>query len=143
MDENKRKVLDFIKKKKLAVVSTINFKGISESALVAFSETDKLEIIFGTFKNTRKYKNLQNNKNISLVIGWDEEENITIQYEGLANEVKNKEFEECRIIQLNKNPNSKTYAFDKKQRYFKISPKWIRYSNLSKEIEEIFEIKFN
>ena len=143
MDENKRKVLDFIKKKKLAVVSTINFKGISESALVAFSETDKLEIIFGTFKNTRKYKNLQNNKNISLVIGWDEEENITIQYEGLANEVKNKEFEECRIIQLNKNPNSKTYAFEKEQRYFKISPKWIRYSNLSKEIEEIFEIKFN
>lgn len=143
MEKNKQKILDFIKKKKLAVLSTINSKGKPESAVIAFSETENLELIFGTFNTTRKYKNLQSEQNVSVVIGWDEKENITVQYEGLSKEVKDKEFQECRAIQLNKNPSSKTYAFEKEQRYFKIIPKWVRYSNLSKEPIEIFKITFN
>ena len=143
MEKNKQKILDFIKKKNLMVLSTTNSKGNSESAVIAFSETEKLELIFGTFNNTRKYKNLLSNQNVSVVIGWDEKENITLQYEGISKEVKDKEFQECRDIQLKKNPNSKAYAFEKEQRYFKIVPKWIRYSDLSKEKEDIIEINFN
>ena len=59
------------------------------------------------------------------------------------NIAEDKEFEECRKLQLIKNPSSKTYAFEKEQRYFKIEPKWIRYSNLSSESGEIFEINFD
>ncbi len=143
MDVNKQKILDFIKNKKLTVLSTINSRNRPESAVVAFSETDRLELIFGTFNTTRKYRNLQNNKNVALVIGWDEKENITVQYEGLAKEVENKEFEKLIAIHLNKNPFSKTYAFDDKQKYFKITPKWIRYSNLSVKPKEVFEIGFD
>ncbi len=141
MEKDKQKILDFIKKKKLGVISTINQEGKPESAVVAFSETDKLELIFGTFNTTRKYKNLKANQNISFVIGWDEEEKITIQYEGLARDVKDEEFEECRTVHLNKNPSSKKFAFGKEQRYFKITPRWIRYSDLS--LKEIFEVVFD
>jgi pyridoxine/pyridoxamine 5'-phosphate oxidase len=138
----KQKILDFIKSKKLAVISTINSGEKPQSAVVAFSETKNLEIIFGTFSTTRKYKNLQENKNVSIVIGWDEAENITVQYEGTAEEVKGKELETCREIQLKKNPSSRKYAYEKEQRYFKIKPTWIRYSDFSKEPEEIFNIVF-
>lgn len=141
MDE-KSKILDYIKKQKLAIISTIGKKRKPESAVVAFSETEDLEIIFGTFCTTRKYKNLKYNKDVSVVIGWNEVENITVQYEGIAKEVKNEELEKCRQIQLKKNPSSKKYAFDKNQTYFMIKPKWIRYSNFFKEPEEIFEIFF-
>ena len=140
--KNKKKVLEFIKNKNLGVLSTINKFGNPESAVVAFSETEDLQIIFGTFNTTRKYSNLQLNQTISFVIGWDEGENVTVQYEGIVREVTDLEFQECRDIQLKKNPSSKTYAFEKQQRYFKITPIWIRYSDLSKEPEEIFEISF-
>ncbi len=142
MDENKQKILNFIKNKKLAVVSTIHGDGKPESALVSFSETENLELIFGTFNTTRKYKNLLANPWVAFVIGWDEE-NVTVQYEGLAQEVTDKELEECRNLQLSKNPFSKKFAFEKEQRYFKVTPKWIRYSDLSKKPVEIFEVSFN
>ena len=134
----KQTILNFIKNKKLTVISTINKNNKPESSVVAFSETNNLEIIFGTLNITRKYANLQNNKSVSLVIGWDEE-NITVQYEGYAIEAKHEEHDICRDIHLKKNPSSKKYAYDDKQRYFKITPKWVRYSNLSKG--DIFEIK--
>lgn len=77
---DKKQVLDFIKKHRLAVLSTVNSNNKPESAVLEFGETDDFEIIFDTFSSTRKYKNLKQNNNVSLVIGWDE--NITIQYGG-------------------------------------------------------------
>ncbi len=67
----KQLVLDFIRKQKLAVISTVGNKGIPESAVLEFGETEKLELVFDTFTTSRKYKNLQTNKNVSFVIGWD------------------------------------------------------------------------
>ncbi|MEK6936510.1 MAG: pyridoxamine 5'-phosphate oxidase family protein [Nanoarchaeota archaeon] len=136
------RVLEFIKRKRLAVISTINQIGTPESAVVAFAETSDLKLIFGTFNTTRKYQNLQNKRTVSFVIGCDEDEKITVQYEGFAREVKNSELEECIRIQLEKNPKSRKYAFEKEQRYFIITPKFIRYSDFSKKPEEIFELNF-
>ncbi len=138
--EKKDKILNFIKKQNLCVISTSNKNGKPESAVVAFSETDNLELIFGTFYTTRKYKNLQGNKNVSVVIGWDADVGITVQYEGVAEEMKGRELDSCRDINLKKNPYSKKYAFEKEQRYFKIKPKWIRYSDF--ENNDIFEMNF-
>ncbi len=136
----KKKILEFIESKHLAVLSTINKNNQPESAVVAFAQTKNLEIIFGTSHTTRKFQNLKINKKVSLVIGWDNKENITVQYEGLAREVKDQEFEVCREIQINKNQESKKYAFAPDQTYFKITPVWIRYSDINKE--NIFEIEF-
>ena len=138
--DKKKQILEFIRQNRLAVVSTIDSKeSRPEAALVAYSETENLELIFATFSDSRKYENLQKNQKVALVIGgWDED--ITVQYEGVAAELEDADLEECRKIHLTKNPESEEYAYDEKQRYFKITPTWIRYSDLTKDPPEIFEI---
>ena len=142
MTPQKNKILNFLKTNNLMVLSTMNKNNTPQSALVAFAETENLELIFGTFATTRKYQNLKHNNHVSLVIGTDETTNLTLQYEGIASEVTGKDLEQCQNHQLQKNPTSQKYASHKDQRYFKINPLWIRYSDLSKNPEEIFEIKF-
>ena len=142
MTSQKNKILNFLKTNNLMVLSTISKNNTSQSALVAFAETEHLELIFGTFSTTRKYTNLKHNTRVSIVIGTDETTNLTLQYEGIASEVTGNEFEQCKNIQLKKNPTSKKYASHKDQRYFKITPCWIRYSDLSKNPEEILELQF-
>ena len=138
--DKKKQILEFIRQNRLAVVSTIDSKeSRPEAALVVYSETENLELIFATFSDSRKYENLQKNQKVALVIGgWDED--ITVQYEGIAKELEGADVEEYRKIHLAKNPESEEYAYDEKQRFFKVTPTWIRYSDLTKEPPEIFEI---
>ena len=133
-------ILNFLKTQILGVVSTIDSQTSKpESALVAFSETDNLEIIFGTFNDTRKVPNILKNPHISFVVGFGD---VTVQYEGTAKFTEGEEEKKCRDTHLAKNPASKKYAFDPKQRFLKVSPTWIRYSDLSSTPETIFEISF-
>ena len=96
MEGKKKKILDFIKKERLGIISSINEEGKPESGVIAFAETDNLDLIFGTSCDFRKYENINNNQNVSFVIGWDE---ITIQYEGVAKEAKGEEFDKWKKIQ--------------------------------------------
>src|SRR3989344_4548100 len=119
------RILSFLKKQQLMVISTINNEGKPESAVVSYSEYPSLEIVFGTFNDTRKYKNLKKNQNVSLVIGWGEKEKITLQYEGVAEEIKDKkELILCKKNHISKNPGSESFVNHPKERIFKIKPKW-------------------
>ena len=140
MTDKEKRVLDFLKTQTLGVISTIDAKkNMPESAVVAFAETENLELIFGTFNDTRKYKNIQTNARVAFVIGW---QGITVQYEGEAHEASASLSSRYRDIQLAKNLGSKKYAFHDQQRYFKITPRWIRYSDFSFDPEKIFELTF-
>jgi uncharacterized pyridoxamine 5'-phosphate oxidase family protein len=86
--DKKKIILEFIKKEKLAVLATVG-ETVPESSVLEFGETDNLEIILDMFTASLKYKNMKANPNVSLVIGWDED--ITIQYEGIAEELSGKE----------------------------------------------------
>src|SRR3989344_4030845 len=96
--DKKKLILDFIKRNNLAVLSTVSPENTSQSAVLEFGETNDFEIIFDSFSNARKYKNLKQNNNVSLVIGWDE--NITVQYEGLAEEIKGEEKTKSRKVDI-------------------------------------------
>lgn len=138
---DKEKVLNFIKGERLAVLSTVTPENKSESAVLEFGGTDNLEIIFDTFHKYRKYKNLQHNQNVSLVIGWDND--ITVQYEGVVRELTNEE--EIKMYQqmyFAKNPRAEKFAKLPEIKYFLVEPVWIRYSNLGLDPWEVFEIKF-
>ena len=138
--DKKKLILDFIKENNLAVLSTVSQENTSESAVLEFGETDNFEIIFDCFSSAKKYKNLKQNRNVSLVIGWDE--NITVQYEGLAEEVDGEEKKKYQKIYWNKNPKAERWASKEGMTYFKVKPIWIRYSNLNKSPWEVFEITF-
>lgn len=133
-------IRDFIKQQRIAVLSTVNSQGNPQSAVLEFGETDELEIIFDTFSSARKYKNLKQSNNVSLVIGWDN--NITIQYEGEATELKDKELERYKKEYFRENPEAQRWESKKGMTYFKVRPTWIRYSDLNKSPWKIFEITF-
>lgn len=136
---DKQKVLDFIKGEKLMVVSTLSPENTPQSAVVEFGETDDLEIIFDSFEASRKYRNLKHNSAVSLVIGWDK--NITVQYDGEVSELGGEDLERCKELYFKKNPRAQRWEERKGMRYFKVSPRWVRYSDLNKDPWEIFEIE--
>jgi len=55
----KQFILNFIKKHKIGVLSTVSQKNKPEAAVVEFGETNSLELIFDTFVTYRKYKTNQ------------------------------------------------------------------------------------
>lgn len=137
----RKKILDFLKENLLGVVSTIHTNNTSpESAVVAFVETEKLEIVFGTSNNSRKYQNILKNNRVCFVIGWSAAG--TIQYEGKAQELSKEQSKTYAILQAKKNPESAKFADREDQRYFIVRPTWIRFLNSKKTPPETYEISF-
>ena len=142
--EKKEKILNFIKFCEFGVVSTLDPGSLTpESAVVAISQTDNLEIIFASFSGTRKNHNLEKNKNVSIVIGWDNANKTTVQLEGVAHLLKGDERALLAERHCIKNPESRKYLHDSRQHYFKIIPRWIRYSNFSVNPQEVWELGAN
>lgn len=136
----KKIILDFVKRHAIGVVSTVTPNNTPEAAVVEFGETDNFEIIFDTLYNSRKYKNLQKNNNVAFVIGWDED--ITVQYEGRAHELSGDDLTKYKEIFFKKLPHARKWEKVKGIKFFKVVPKWIRYSDLRKHPWEVFEVKF-
>ncbi|OGD86569.1 hypothetical protein A2870_02130 [Candidatus Curtissbacteria bacterium RIFCSPHIGHO2_01_FULL_41_11] len=169
--DQKKKILDFIKKHKISVIATVNLENRyprsedrgslifaqnslhprlesrgffaqnkPEAAVVDFAQTENLELIFHTLASTRKAQNIQINKNVAFVIGWDE--NITVQYEGEVGEISDSELEQDKKLYLLKIPEAVKWINEDESKFFKVSPRWIRYSDLNLDPWEIFEVRF-
>jgi hypothetical protein len=138
-DSAKKKIIrDLISQSKLAVLSTVTPENTSESAVIQISFRENLELIFDTLPTFRKYKNLRNNQDVSVVIGW---EPATVQYEGIAVELNGRELGEYRQVHLAKFPEA--VKFEKLGiKFFKIIPKWIRCTDVHKQPWEVVEMKF-
>jgi len=131
-------IYNVIKRHRLAVVSTTSIGYEPESALVGFAISKNLEIIFDTVKASRKYQNIIKNSSVAVVIGWDNE--TTIQYEGLASEIISGEDGRLKEIYFEVYPDGRDRAKNWPGLvHFKITPKWIRYSNFNEPmvIEEM------
>lgn len=135
-----RLITNFIGKHRLAMLATVSPDNEPEAAVIEFSQRKNLELIFDTFTTFRKYKNLKSNSRVAVVIGWDDE--ITVQYEGIAIEVVGDELIECKQIHVSKLPESIKFTEMPKIRFFKVIPKWIRYSDLRAEPWESIEFTF-
>ena len=141
-DSIKKKIFEFLNNNELGVISTIHsHKNAPESAVVGFGNNDSLELIFGTSGNSRKYRNIQQNFNISFVIGWSSETG-TIQYEGIAKELTQKEAQEYIPLLVKKNLDNASYINKPDQRYFLVKPVWIRFYDNAGNPPEIHEITF-
>ena len=138
---NKEVVLTFIKTKQHAVISTVASDGCPEAALIGFGETDEYELIFGTYTTSRKYTNLKHNKTVAFVIGWDEDA-ITVQYEGIASELDHSEWEQYLSLYHKKVPSAVVFKTHPDQSYWKVTPRFIRYSDLSGETPVVIEFTF-
>jgi len=137
---NKAAVYEFAATQKLAVLSSIGPGGSPQSALVGIAITPELEIVFDTLNTTRKYRNLVASPECSFVIGCSSE--VTVQYEGVAEEPGGAERERWKEIYFGTWPDGRDRVKWPGITWFAVRPRWIRYSNFDKQPPEIAELRF-
>jgi pyridoxine/pyridoxamine 5'-phosphate oxidase len=119
-------VLEIIRHKRLAVVSTVHASGAPESALVGIAATAANEIVFDTFSTSRKALNLAARPAVALVVGWDDE--ISIQIEGLARRPQGDDLAAAKASYFAAWPDGKSRENWPDIAYFVVRPRWLRYS---------------
>ena len=137
---SKEEILNFVNSKILMVLSTVNSDGKPQSAVVGFGQTDSFELIFGTSVSSRKAKNIAANKNVSVVIGWDD--GGTLQYEGEAHLLSENERAKYLDKLFEKNKKAELYKDNPEEIYYVISPKWLRFTQLTSYPWPVTEINF-
>lgn len=121
-DEQRAKIVTILQGATYGVIATRGERA-PESALITIAGIEDLSIVVGSLKGSRKNDNIAENNNVSFVIGWDPQIKTTIQIEGEAISV----------------PRGATYA-NEGMEYFKIVPKWMRYSDFSASPLEVWEV---
>ena len=129
-------LLDFLRRHRLAVVSTVSVDGAPEAAVVGIAISDELEIISDTLGSSRKARNLRLNPKIALLIGWDEE---TVQIEGLADEPARSERERCKRTYFQIFSDGRDREKWPEITYFRVRPSWARYSDFKDGSQQIVE----
>jgi pyridoxine/pyridoxamine 5'-phosphate oxidase len=136
----KRELYNFIQEHKLGVLATVSSLNMPEAAVVGIAVTTDLELVFDTIGNSRKSQNLRLNPKIAFVIGWDDE--ITVQYEGEADEPKGSELERYKQVYFERWPDGPEREQWPGITYFRARPTWIRYSDFNQTPAQITEQTF-
>ncbi|HSX01392.1 MAG TPA: pyridoxamine 5'-phosphate oxidase family protein [Candidatus Saccharimonas sp.] len=145
MQTDSDKVLAFLGTQKLAVIATGGGPERSpESALVAFTEDDQLRLYFQTGHHTRKAQNLATNPRVSLVIGLTLGDLVTVQYEGLAEQlVRAADLDYCKRRFVAKDSPTTDYYFNHPTAiFFRVTPTWIGCSDYRAAKPVVFELFF-
>ena len=137
---NVEEVYRFLNRERLAVLATIDQKGQPEAALMGFAVTPDLEIIFDTVKSSRKYPNLKYNPRVAWVIGCTSE--ITVQYEGIAQELEGEELAKYKRAYFAAFPDGPARESWPGITYFVVRPTWVRYCDYNPSNRRIEEKAF-
>ena len=97
----KSEALKFVKKKKLAVISTVSEKGAPEAATVLYFFDDDFNFFFVTRSDSRKAVNIAHNGNVAVVIGTELGPS-TMQMSGIAEQISSPEKQNEFIEKLTK-----------------------------------------
>lgn len=134
---NVEEVFAFMNNERLAVLATASEDGQPEAALMGFAVTPELEIIFDTLRSSRKYPNLKKNPRVAWVIGCTTE--VTVQYEGTAEELEGAELVKCKKPYFAKFPDGPARESWPGITYFVVRPKWVRYCDYDPATRRIEE----
>jgi len=107
---------------------------------MGFAVTPGLEIIFDTVKSSRKYPNLKKNPRVAWVIGCTTE--VTVQYEGVAEELSGAQLAEYKKTYFAKFPDGPEREKWPGIAYFVVRPKWVRYCDYNPGTRRIEEQRF-
>ena len=137
---NVQEVYEFMNKERLAVLSTVTEAGQPQSALMGMAITPQLEIIFDTVKSSRKYPNLKKNPHVAWVVGCTTE--VSVQYEGLAEELAGEELAEYKKTYFTAFPDGAIRENWPGITYFVVRPTWVRYCDYNPATRRIEEKTF-
>jgi hypothetical protein len=132
--QKKDEVLDYLSSEKAAVLSMHAIDGTIDAATVFFANDEDFIFYFTTKVNTRKYRNLVANSEVTLTIS-NVEELKTVEVKGNASLITDSEEIGARIITLNEKnrqeglPWAPPIAFLDAGQYviIRVIPTWIRY----------------
>jgi general stress protein 26 len=133
-------VFRFMDGERLAVLASVSEGGQPEAALMGFAVTPGLEIIFDTVKSSRKYPNLKKHPRVAWVIGCTTE--VTVQYEGVAEELSGAQLAEYKKTYFAKFPDGPEREKWPGIAYFVVRPKWVRYCDYNPGTRRIEEQRF-
>lgn len=126
-------VIEFLAKNRVSVLTTLLLDGSPHSATLHYSHIDEpLKFFFSTEKTSRKCKGLLDGKKVkaSMVVGFSEEEWITLQMDGVVKAIIDlNELRKIHKIHYAKHPNSEKYKDDSATIFLKFAPKWWRYTD--------------
>ncbi len=140
MNENFTELLTFLKAHRCGELVINSDDVLSESVIVAVSESS--EIIFQTLETTPKCQNLRKYPNVAFVVGLDKHKE-QVRLEGFAEELKGEDRETLKILYFSFFPNGRLRDQWPGITYFRVRPRWARYSNfLTDRIVEFNERYF-
>lgn len=135
-----QEVFHFMDSERLGVLTTCSNSGQPQAALMGFAVTPDLEIIFDTVRTSRKYSNLKANPRVAWVVGCTTE--VTVQYEGDAEELEGEALARYKAIYFQKFPDGPARQYWAGMTYFVVRPKWIRYCDYNPDSRRIEEQRF-
>lgn len=135
-----QEVFQFMNAERLGVLTTASTSGQPQAALMGFAVTPDLEIIFDTVRGSRKYPNLKANPRVAWVVGCTTE--VTVQYEGEAEELEGEALAKYKAIYFRKFPDGPSRENWAGMTYFVVRPKWVRYCDYHPESRRIEEQRF-
>ncbi|HEX5435916.1 MAG TPA: pyridoxamine 5'-phosphate oxidase family protein [Gemmatimonadaceae bacterium] len=135
-----QELYDFIRQHTLGVMATVSPTGTPEAALVGIAVTPELELILDTAATSRKCTNVRDNPRVAFVIGRRGE--VTLQYEGMADEPRGSELRRCKAVYFDKFPEGREREQWPDITYIRVRPTWLRYSDYSQTPAQIAERSF-
>jgi pyridoxine/pyridoxamine 5'-phosphate oxidase len=128
----------FIQRSRYGVLASLSPDGTPQSALLGIACTPALQIVFDTLQNTRKYRNLTQHPQCSMVIGWSGEQ--TLQLEGYAEELSGALLLSLQDLYFQQWPECRTHLAWPGITYVAITPTWLRFSDYNQSPPAITEV---
>jgi len=122
-----KKILDFLANHRVCSLTTLLKDNSPHAAALHYShKSSPLELYFSTENTSKKCEALLDDKTLSasVVIGFSEEEWITLQLDGEIKIVAPDELEDIQSIHYLKHPDSAKYKDDPATIFLKFTPKW-------------------
>ncbi len=127
------KVLEFLSKQRVCSLTTLLPDNSPHAAAVHYSHSENpLTLYFSTDNSSRKCTALLKGETVkgAVVIGFSEEEWLTLQMNGEVTAILNKdELAKVHKIHYAKNPNAEKYKDDPATIFLKFTPTWWRYTD--------------
>ncbi len=129
----KEKLAQFLTTHRVCSLTTLLPDGTPHAAALHYSHTeDPLTLYFSTEKSSRKCQGILNGESVmgSVVIGFSEEEWVTLQMDGEVTAVSDDAvLKKAHAIHYSKHPNSEKYKDDPETLFLAFSPTWWRYTD--------------
>lgn len=143
----RNELLELMRRYPLVTAATISPDGAPQAAILGVAVSDRLELVFDTVDNSRKFRNVRHEGRIAVVFGVaggyksGSHDERTVQYEGIADVPDGEELERVRdTIYFKQFPDGRERMKWPHIVHVRVRPVWMRYSNYNENPPEIVEL---